>query len=354
MDLRLAIPAVCAWLGVAIVIGLTSVPPWLPIALWALTALLLVTRRRVLVAAGVSCAAVALVCSVVWMRAEERHPSFLVEAASASRYVELTVSVTQTVVPGAEHVAATATSVRIGRVEHSVSLPVLVFAAVDRRLAIGESVSVAGALRAGEPADDVAFLVFADAPVRILGPPPGVLAWSDALRHRFADAASALPGDGGSLLPGLAIGDTTAVAPDLSAAMKSSSLSHLTAVSGANCAIVVGLAMLALSVLGLSRRVRVAGSVAVLVAFVVLVTPEPSVLRAAAMASLVLVAALGGRAVRGVPILAAAVLGLVVYDPWLARDYGFVLSVLATGALIVLAEPLARVLRRWLPPGLAS
>ncbi len=35
--------------------------------------------------------------------------------------------------------------------------------------------------------------------------------------------------------------------------------------------------------------------------------------------------------------LAAAVLVLVLYDPWLARSYGFLLSVLATGALLTLA-----------------
>ncbi|WP_460818341.1 hypothetical protein, partial [Microbacterium petrolearium] len=41
-----------------------------------------------------------------------------------------------------------------------------------------------------------------------------------------------LPGGGGQLLPGIAVGDTRAVSDDLDAAMKASSLSHLTAVSG--------------------------------------------------------------------------------------------------------------------------
>jgi competence protein ComEC len=48
---------------------------------------------------------------------------------------------------------------------------------------------------------------------------------------------------------------------------------------------------------------------------------------------------------------------LLVQNPWLACDYGFALSVVATGALLVLAPPLAarlqRVLPRWLAIGLS-
>ncbi|MGW1927029.1 ComEC/Rec2 family competence protein, partial [Streptomyces massasporeus] len=47
-----------------------------------------------------------------------------------------------------------------------------------------------------------------------------------------------------------------------------------------------------------------------------------------------------------IPALAAAVLLLVLYDPWLARSYGFLLSVLATGALLTLAPRWSEALRR--------
>ena len=40
-------------------------------------------------------------------------------------------------------------------------------------------------------------------------------------------------------------------------------------------------------------------------------------------------------------------------DPWLSRSYGFALSVLATAGLLLLARPLAEVMARWLPRGLA-
>jgi predicted membrane metal-binding protein len=41
-----------------------------------------------------------------------------------------------------------------------------------------------------------------------------------------------LPEPGAGLLPGLAVGDTRAVSPELNADMRTSGLSHLTAVSG--------------------------------------------------------------------------------------------------------------------------
>jgi competence protein ComEC len=267
--------------------------------------------------------------------------------------VRLEVTATSTVVPGADFFAATITRTTIGRDPLEVSTPALVFATSTERFGIGATLAVEGTLRETAREDDVAFLVFGDN-LTFERAPPLWLDWGNQLRSRFADAAGRLPGDGAALLPGLAIGDTTAVGDDLDAAMKASSLSHLTAVSGANCAVVVGLALLGGAALGVRRGVRIATAAVVLVGFVVLVTPEPSVLRAGVMALLVLTASLSGRPTRGIPLLATAVIALLVIDPWLSRNYGFVLSVLATGALLTLAGPLARVLGRWLPLSLST
>ena len=72
--------------------------------------------------------------------------------------------------------------------------------------------------------------------------------------------------------------------------------------------------------------VRVVAALVALAGFVVLVTPEASVVRAGAMAVVVLVAIAVGRPGGGVAALSLAVIGLLVVDPWLARDYGFALS----------------------------
>jgi competence protein ComEC len=62
-----------------------------------------------------------------------------------------------------------------------------------------------------------------------------------------------------------------------------------------------------------------------------------------------------GRRRAGPAALAAAVLVLVLVDPWLARSYGFVLSVLATGALVLLAPGWAAALHcRGVPATVAA
>jgi competence protein ComEC len=78
------------------------------------------------------------------------------------------------------------------------------------------------------------------------------------------------------------------------------------------------------------------------------------VLRSAVMASVVLLSSGAGRPGAGVPALSLVVIVLLVSDPWLSRNYGFALSVLATAGLLTLAGPLARALGRWMPGGLAA
>lgn len=373
-DLRLLAPACAAWLTAALLVGAPEIAGLVAAGVWVAGGILLVLaasrfsahavapgRREVCAVVAVSCAAAALMSTVIAVQAPQRQPVELLEAADAGRYVTAVVLTTETMhVTGSERnsggpVAATLERWRIGENEYSGSVPVLLFdVAVTEPVGIGAGVEMGGTLATVEAGDDIGFLFFASGPTRVLNEPPWYLDWANATRARFAEAANDLPGAGGDLLPGLAIGDTSAVDETLDSAMKATALSHLTAVSGANCAIVVGLIMIAGRAAGLSRGARIGASIAVLVAFVVLVTPEPSVMRAAVMASLVLLALASGRAVRGMPVLALAALILLAGDPWLSRSYGFVLSVLATGGLLLLASPLAKLMARVMPLPLAA
>jgi competence protein ComEC len=370
VDLRLAIATAVAWTATALVIGMPNAAVPALSALWVLAALCvagtMVRRRSWLTLVALAAVAAALCCTSIAIRSPSRQPDVLLDAADSGHRVTATAIATEAVSPGAEYFAVELTHVAVARGSLDTSVPVLALVDhSDRRSAaerdgrsvehfgVGTALELTGTLIAAEPGDDIAFLFFVDGSPRLIGQPPWSLDWANALRAGFAADTESLPGDGGDLLPGLAIGDTSAVSDQLDAAMKTSSLSHLTAVSGANCAIVIGLIMLAGGAIGWPRMARVTASLAVLVAFVVLVTPEPSVLRAALMAVLVLAAVARGRPVQGVPVLAFAALILLVLDPWLARNYGFILSVLATGGLLLLAGPLARVLARWVPRWLA-
>jgi len=213
---------------------------------------------------------------------------------------------------------------------------------------MGAGIRVTGQAAVTDAGERSAIVVFAST-AEVVRPASGVFAVAAGVKSDFVARSLRLPDPGAGLLPGLAVGDTRAVTPELDGDMRASGLSHLTAVSGANCAIVVGAVFWLTAVCGGGRRLRVAVAVTALAGFVVLVTPEPSVIRAAVMAGVAMLAILLGRPSAGAGMLALCAAGILIADPWLASTPGFALSVVASGALILLAPPLARGMRRWMP-----
>jgi competence protein ComEC len=161
-----------------------------------------------------------------------------------------------------------------------------------------------------------------------------------------------LPPRHAGLLMGLALGDTSRLDPAIEEQFRATGLSHLTAVSGENVAMflapILGLALL----LRLGRLTRFALGVASVGFFVVLTRAEPSVLRAAVMAGLVMLGIFLGRPRSPPAILGGAVLVLLAFDPTLVYAIGFQLSVAATAGMALLAEPIAARVR-FLPRALA-
>ncbi|WP_259614239.1 MULTISPECIES: ComEC/Rec2 family competence protein [Microbacterium] len=218
--------------------------------------------------------------------------------------------------------------------------------------ALGAQVRVTGESAATDPGERAALVIFVTAGT-VERTAPGVFGFAADLRRSFVERATRLPEPGAGLLPGLAVGDTTAVPAELAADMRASGLSHLTAVSGANCAIVVAAVFGVVALCGGTRALRVVLAAVALAAFVVLVTPEPSVIRSATMAAAGMLSILLGRPSAGAGILALCVTALLVADPWLASTPGFALSAVASGALILLGPKLANGIARWLPSPIA-
>ncbi|MFJ8827141.1 ComEC/Rec2 family competence protein [Streptomyces sp. NPDC102467] len=212
-------------------------------------------------------------------------------------------------------------------------------------------------LRSGDRIAAVLRVAHGERP-RVVAGPSGPQRLAGALRAGLREATDGLPGDARALLPGLVVGDTARVTPELHAAFQATDLLHLMAVSGANFTILLALLIgppgtahrverrgLAPRI-GLSLRATALLGGALTLGFVVVCRPEPSVLRAASCGAITLLALATGRRRSLIPALATAVLLLVLYDPWLARSYGFLLSVLATGALLTLAPRWSAGLRR--------
>ena len=195
--------------------------------------------------------------------------------------------------------------------------------------------------------------VAARSPPDVVGSAPWWFDGAHAIRNALSDNAARLDGDAAGLLPGLVVGDTSGISDQLSADAKATGIAHLLAVSGSHFAVLCGITVVVLRRFG--PRYAAAGGTVTLLGLVVLVGPQPSVLRAAVMGGIALLALLTGRTRSCVPALATAVIVLLFVDPQLAVSAGFALSVLATGGLILLAPVWSTALqRRGVPRGWAD
>ncbi len=142
-----------------------------------------------------------------------------------------------------------------------------------------------------------------------------------------------------SLYLGFVIGDDRGQPPATVDAFRSSGLSHLSAVSGENVALLLTAASPVL------RRARAptrwAATLALIGWFALLTRFEPSVLRASVMAALAATALVTGRPSRPVRVLGLTVTIVLLADPLLVRSVGWWLSVGATAGIVALAAPLA-------------
>lgn len=240
--------------------------------------------------------------------------------------------------------------VTVGADKANTRTPVLVIGDGSgwQSLRLGDEVELTGSLAPARGVEPIAAVLFTSAEPVHTSPAPRVLRAAEVMRAGLRDAVAGLPEEVQGLLPALVVGDISAMPPLLTSDLRDSGLAHLTAVSGANVAIVVGAALLLARWAGLRAYVLVSLGLVVVVWFVLLARPQPSVLRAAVMGALALVAVgAAGRLQAARTLMAAAVILLLV-DPWLARSWGFALSVAATAGLVFLARRWsARLPARW-------
>ena len=238
---------------------------------------------------------------------------------------------------------------------YSLRAPVVVFGPTPgagsdpwRSVRYGSTVLFSGRLSRDE-LGDTAGLLSVRGPPKVLAGPSWPLRAADRLRSGIRVAVGDTSRPGAALVPALVDGDDTGLSDDLSDDFRVTGLTHLLAVSGTNLTLVAGFALLLARWLGVrARGLTVVGMLAI-GGFVLLARAEPSVLRAAAMGTVGLLAFGNGGGRRAPRALGVCVVALMLLDPALATTAGFALSALATAGIVFLAPPWSAAMRRWLP-----
>lgn len=362
-DLRMPLLGSGAWAG-----GLVGqlAPASVVVVTGSLLGIVLVLRWRVrgasmalLTATGVVLVAAAVACAAM-VRVEQTREGPLADLArerATASVVATVISDPRPLSGGFEERVAFRVRVTevVGRGEgHRLRTPLLVVADPDwAGLPLGATVLARG--RLGPPRDPglAGTLSPVGSPVVVSEPDPW---WrgAAAVRASLRESVAHRPADQRVLVPAMVNGDDAGLDPALAEDFRTTGLTHLLAVSGTNLTLLVGFLLVLARWCGVRGRGLYAVAGLGIVGFVLLARTEPSVLRAAAMGSVALLAMGTAGRRRGARALGVALVVLLLLDPGLAVSIGFALSVLATGGILLLAPVWRDALGRWMPRWLAE
>ena len=355
--MTLTLASMGVWAILALFTAIDALPVWLPLGLGLalfVTATFVGEARRAL--AALLGAALVLGGLSLWLQTELTKPAWLVQLAQekAKTPVELEIlNRPKVIFQNFDRTDVYGVAVFLKSIDDN---PVegrgyLIYDGTE--LARGVTVSFEGKFEpAGRNSRD-AFLVKPLSEIDIVSAPDNTQGLLNDLRASYVASLSGLTPDAKTLVAGLAIGEISELSPELEEQMRIVSLTHLVAVSGSNCAIVVGMVYLIAVALRFGRAGRTVISLTALGLYVLLIGPDPSVLRAGVMAASVIVMIALGRRTWALNALAIAAIILLIADPWLAVEFGFGLSVLATAGILLLAPAMSEKLSSRMPVPLA-
>lgn len=311
--------ALCVWVATIVAV---AVAPWAGFVVVAAAVVLCgcarVTGQALLVGASGAAAVV-----VAWVRV----------AVARAGTLRLPVEATVTAAP--KELASGGVLVRVRVADGGGELPVFVRGDVPDGVVSGATVRVGGTVSESSRAGVNPWTVNGE--IDPVAAPTGASGWAQHVRATFADAVCDHVGEHSQgLIPGMVLGDTSMQGASEQQAYIATGLSHLSAVSGANVAIVTTFAVMVAAALRIGLYGRLVAAGAALAVFVLLVGPEPSVLRASVMGLVGLVAVVSSSQTEVIHALCLAVIALIFFDTDLALHYGFALSVAATAGIVVL------------------
>jgi len=226
--------------------------------------------------------------------------------------------------------------------------------ASDGRLPVRGETVIVGVSPGGVWRDDESTLWMRAETLELIPGRGGGLAYAtETVRASLRRASARVAGSAAPLVTALLLGETDELDPRVETLFRRSGAIHLLALSGMH------LAVIALFIRGLVRpvagpRVAALASLIAALCYIAVVGPRPGLVRATL---LVAVAALMGTIDRKRPLielLAACYLLHLIIQPGAAGSLGFRLSYLSLAGISLLARPIVRRLRGWVPPTIAS
>lgn len=355
--MTLGIAALGVWAVLAAFTSFDFLPVWIPLLAGAVIftiGLAAGEARRALVA--LLGAALILGGVSIWIQTEVTKPTWLVEAAAQETRAQLELGILnrpKVIFQNFDRTPVYGVAVFLVSInqQSAAGRGYLIFD--GQELVRGVTVRLDAMLEpAGRNSRD-AFLVKSNSEIVIVSDPSSSQGFLNQLRAQYVASIAGVTPDAKILVAGLAIGEIAELSKELEEKMRIVSLTHLVAVSGSNCAIVVGMVYLIAVGLRFGRTGRTVISLTALLLYVLLIGPDPSVLRAGVMAASVILMIALGRRTWALNALALAALVLLVADPWLSVEFGFGLSVLATAGILLLAPAMSERLATRMPMPLA-
>lgn len=355
--MTLGIAALGVWAMLASFTALDFLPVWIPLVSGAIIfAIGMVANQARRALAALLGAALLLGGVSLWIQTEVTKPVWLVKAAAAETTAIMELEILnqpKVIFQNFDRTPVYGVSVSLRSIKQKPASGRGYLIFDEQELARGVRVKVEGQLEpAGRNSRD-SFLVKPSSEIEVISDPTTTQGFLNDLRANYVASIAGVTPDAKTLVAGLAIGEIAELSEELEEKMRIVSLTHLVAVSGSNCAIVVGMVYLIAVGLRFGRTGRTIISLTALFLYVLLIGPDPSVLRAGVMAASVILMIALGRRTWALNALSLATLVLLIADPWLAVEFGFGLSVLATAGILLLAPAIAERLGNRMPMPLA-
>ncbi|HEC61868.1 MAG TPA: ComEC/Rec2 family competence protein [bacterium] len=215
---------------------------------------------------------------------------------------------------------------------------------------LGQGIEVEANLRISEKPGRDHFICWSKADqVRTVGYESPLLAWRAGVRHRINGTLAELDLPVAALLSALILGDRSDLGGAVYTRFRESGSLHLLALSGLHVGVIYFLALVVFAFLP-GKKTRVVIATALILIFLFIAGPKPSLLRAVMMLCLGTAALMLDRNIDSLHILALSAVLILLFDPHSLFTLSFQLSFMALLGIVLVGPAAARFSRRLLPP----